>query len=86
MPTPTRTTWSQIVNDFWDPWYFSNCTGAIDGKLVKVQAPPNAGSKFFKYKHSFSVVLLALIDARYKFTFVDIRSYGRNSDGWIFAH
>jgi hypothetical protein len=39
---------------------------------VKVQAPPNSGSKFFNFKHSFSVVLLALVDAHYKFTFVDI--------------
>ena len=34
----------------------------------------------------FSVVLLALVDARYKFTVVCIRSYGRNSDGGIFPH
>ena len=53
---------------------------------MKVHAPPNGGSKFFNYKHSFSVVLLALVDARYKFTVVDIESYGRNSDGEIFAH
>ena len=39
---------------------------------MKVQAPPNSGSKFFNYKHSFSVVLLALVDACYKFTVVDI--------------
>jgi len=53
---------------------------------VKVQDPPNSGSKFFNYKHSFSVVLLALVDARYKFIVVDIGSYGRNSEGRIFAH
>jgi len=52
---------------------------------MKVQAPPNSSSKFFNYKHSFSV-LLALVDARYKFTVVDIGSYGRNSDGGTFAH
>jgi hypothetical protein len=86
MPTPTRTTWSQIVNDFCDLWNFPNCIGAINGKHMKVQAPPNSGSRYFNYKHNFSVVLFALVDARYKFTVVDIGSYGRNSDGGIFAH
>jgi hypothetical protein len=85
MPTPTWTTWSQIMNDFWDLWNFPNCIGAIDGKYMKVQAPPHSGSKFFNYKHSFSV-LLALTDAHYKFIVVDIGSYGRNSDGGIFVH
>jgi hypothetical protein len=80
------TTWSQIANDFWDLWDFPNFTGAIDGKHVKVQAPPNSGSKFFNYKHGFFVVLLAMVDARYKFAVVDIGSYGRKCDGGIFAH
>jgi hypothetical protein len=31
-------------------------------------------------------VLLALVDARYKFRVVYIGLYGRNSDGGIFAH
>jgi hypothetical protein len=86
MLTLTRTTWSQIVKEFWDLWNSSNCIGAIDGKHVKFQAPPNSGSKFFNYKHSFSVVLLALVDARYKLIVVGRGSYERNSDGEIFAH
>ena len=78
---PTQTTWSQIVNDFWDLWNFPDCIGANDGKHVMVKAPPNSSSK-----HSFSVVLLALVDTHYKFPFVDIGSYGRYSGGGIFAH
>jgi hypothetical protein len=41
---------------------------------VNVQAATNSSSKFLNYKHSFSAVLLALVDARYKFRVVDIGS------------
>jgi hypothetical protein len=73
-----QTNWLQIVNDFWDLWNFPNYIGVIDGKHVKVPALPNSGSEFFNYRHSFSVVLLTMINTLYKFTVIVIGSYGRN--------
>lgn len=39
------------------------------------------GSEFFNYKKSFSVILLTLVDAFYKYIIVDVGSFGKNSDG-----
>lgn len=37
-------------------------------------------------KKTFSIVLLALVDAQYKFLAVDIGAYGKNSDGGILSN
>jgi len=86
MPKPTEDHWKKIAEEFWNIWNFPNCIGALDGKHVVIQAPANSGSQFFNYKKIFSIVLLALVDAHYKFIAVDIGGYGKNSDGGLFAN
>lgn len=85
MPSPDENRWKEIAQNFYNKWNFPNLVGAIDGKHVIIQAPPNSGSNYFCYKKTFSVVLLALVDANYRFISVDIGAYGKNFDGGIFA-
>ena len=82
----TEAKWTRIAQEFNDKWNFPHCLGAMDGKHVLIQPPPKSGSYFFNYKHSFSIVLLALVDADYKFIYVDIGCNGRVSDGGVFRN
>jgi len=85
IPIPTVETWKTIALDYERKWQFYNCLGAIDGKHIAIRKPLLSGSSFYNYKQYFSIVLVATVDANYRFTTVNVGSMGRFSDGNIFA-
>lgn len=86
IPTPNRDTWARIAEGFQNRAGFPNCLGAVDGKHIRVVKPERSGSLYMNYKHFFSIGLLAVADSNYRFTYVDVGSYGKDSDSTIFKN
>ncbi|KAM3936050.1 uncharacterized protein RB166_003143 [Leptodactylus fuscus] len=80
MPSPTQENWLQAAAGFQSVANFPNCIGAVDGKHVRVQKPPHSGSLYFNYKKYFSVVLMAVADATYRFIAIEVGAYGSTGD------
>ena len=82
-PPSSEEAWKNVSESFEQGWNFPNALDAIDGKHVIIKAPPKSSSLYFNYKKTFSIVLMAVCDAKYKFTLVDLGDTGRQSDGSV---
>eukprot|EP00795_Rhopilema_esculentum_P001769 gene1769-16252_t len=82
-PPTSADEWKRIRNDFESLWNTSHVIGVIDGKHIAIDCPKRTGSQYYNYKGFFSIVLLAICDARYTFTMVDVGQYGNNNDSEV---
>ncbi|CAH2011589.1 unnamed protein product [Acanthoscelides obtectus] len=84
MPEPSEDSFKNIAQCFWDRWQFPNCIGCIDGKHIRIKKPKQSGSMYYNYKSFFSIGLLAVTDANYKFVMINVGSYGKDNDAGVF--
>jgi len=80
MPEPNKEMWLKKSAEFYKFTNFPNCVGSVDGKHIRMRCPPNTGSDFFNFKKYFSIVLMAVADANYHFTAIDLGSHGCEGD------
>jgi hypothetical protein len=80
----TEEEWQQVSQEFNARWQFPNCLGALDGKHIRLQKPANSGSFYINHKVTFSTILMAMVDANYKFLYVDVGCNGRVGDAALF--
>lgn len=86
MPFPKSSEeWKSIADAYMEKWNFPNCIGALDGKHVGIVRPNNSVSEYYNYKGYYSIIIMALVDADYKFINVSIGAQGRMGDATVFS-
>jgi hypothetical protein len=76
--------WKEIARGFEKRWNFPHALGALDGKHIRIRNPARASSLYYNYKGFFSIILMALVDADYRFIWVEVGANGASSDAQIF--
>nr|CAI5870049.1 unnamed protein product [Callosobruchus analis] len=80
----TAEEWLKVAEDYEEKWNFPHCIGALDGRHITFNAPISSGSFYHNYKGTDSIVLLGLVDAHYRFIYINVGVNGRVSDGGVF--
>ena len=75
--------WLDISKRFEEKWNFPHTLGAIDSKHVRIQKPKNGGSFYNNYKHTHSIILMAIAGPEYECLYADVGSNGRVNDSGI---
>jgi len=73
------------MQDFYTLWNFPNCCGVMDGKHIVICCPSKSGYEFYNYKKDYSVILLSIVDANYKFIYIDVGTNARVNDALVFT-
>lgn len=67
-------------------WQFPCCWAAVDGCHIPIKCPPGglqSGKEFHNIKNFYSLVLMALVDAKYRFIWASCGFPGNSHDSVI---
>jgi hypothetical protein len=81
---PRNEGWKEPSKEFEKKWNYSIVLG-LSMENVEIRKPPGTGPYYFNYKNTFSVILMAVVNADYEFIMVDMGRNGPCSDGGVFS-
>ena len=62
------------------------CAGAVDGTFMRIRKPVQWGDQYWCYKSFPAIIVLAVVNARGHYTFVDAGRAGSLGDAFTFNH
>ena len=75
------------MSEFDEEWQFPFAFSAIDGSHMPIKCP-NGGAEsmkqYYNFKNFYSIVLLALVDAKYRFIWASVGAPGNTHDSTFF--
>ena len=75
--TSTEEEWLAIASVFETRWQFPNALGAVDGKHIVMRPPADGGSQYYNYKHTHSIILMAIAGPDYEGIYADVGTNGK---------
>ncbi|CAN7985568.1 unnamed protein product [Ixodes hexagonus] len=75
----------QHIREFFAVTGFPQAIGALDGCHFPVSPPKEHASDYHNYKGWYSIILLALVDHRYRFRYVSVGTPGRCHDASVYG-
>ena len=73
--------WKEVSRGFQENVAVSKLPRCFGWKTYNFEFAENTGTLYFNYKGTFSMVLLALLDATHRFLYIGVGAYDRDSDG-----
>ena len=83
---PTGQELDQVMVDFEALCGLPCCAGALDGTFMAMKKPSDFGDTYFCYKKFIAIIVLACVDARGIFTYVNAGRPGSVGDSYTYRH